>query len=451
MATGLGIAAGAFAQNYANAMGLRSRLDSEKQQQEANEIRLQRERDFNASQKELADLHKQFLDKDFDFVSGKPYEQPQGGITPPGQQRPTDPYTDSARVKSYYDRITPVLERQAYASGKDFLGVRKAVDDLRKGQFVERVGSAISMIEAGDNAGIKQLQAVYDMYPDGRSITGGKINEDGSVLLQYTQNGQAGERTITRDQLRQYGQLALNPADAAKLRFQMFENQKDREFKSGEAGKDRDFRSTEAGKDRDFRSGEGQKDRDFRSTEGEKDRTFRTGEREATQNYELPFKQGALGVSRQNADSARISANASAENARTNAEIKRDTLDTNRVVRQTAAEAKAERDAQKFFDSSFGTSDFKVKTDDEVKALLPKQKKAYEEARAKQGERMARRNAATGLWDLNGRKLSPSFITSALPIIEKRVMSDKPADGTDAETGLPYVNINGKKVLLPKD
>jgi hypothetical protein len=169
------------------------------------------------------------------------------------------------------------------------------------------------------------------------------------------------------------------------------------------------------------------------------------------QNYELPFKKGALGVAQQNAGSYRISAEATATNAATNAQIKTDTLKTNDTVRKAAADAKVEREAQGFFNNAFGTSDFKVKTDDEVKVLLPKQKKAYEEARAKHEQRTARRNAATGLWDLNGRKLTPSFITSALPLIEKRVMSDKPSDGTDPETGLPYVNINGKKVLLPKD
>jgi hypothetical protein len=120
-------------------------------------------------------------------------------------------------------------------------------------------------------------------------------------------------------------------------------------------------------------------------------------------------------------------------------------------VRRTAADAKAEGDAQKFFNNAFGTSDFKVKTDDEVKALAPRQKLAYESARAKQMQNRARSNAASGLWDLNGRSLTPSFITNALPIIERRLQDGKGVDGTDPDTGLPYVNINGKKVLIPKD
>lgn len=437
---GLGIAAGAFAQNYAQAMGLRSRLDAEKQQQEANEIELRRKRDFEQAQKELAGLHQNFLNPNYDFVNNKPYDPaPEGGITPPGASRPTDPYTDSARVKAYYDRITPLLERQAYATGKDFLGVRQQVDALRKNQFVERVGSALAMIESGDEAGIKNLQAVYDMYPDGRKITGGKINQDGTVLLQYEQNGQPGERVISKEQLVNFGKLALNPADAAKLRFQLLESQKEREFKTSER---------EAGQR--FTTSEREGGQSFRTSEREAGQRFTTSEREGAQNYELPFKQGALGVARQNADSTRISANAAAKNADTNAEIKRDTLDTNRAIRSTAANAEAEAKAQKHFGTAFGLGDFKVKTDEEVKALLPKQKEEYAKARAKADQGRARSNAASGLWELNGRTLSPSFITSSMSLIEQRIQSGK-VDGTDPESGLPYVNINGKKVLLPKD
>lgn len=436
----LGIAAGAFAQNYAAARGLKSRLDSEKQQQELTNIKLQSEKEFRQLQTDMGGLYKQFLDPSFDFANNKPYEVQQGGITPPDQaQRPRDPYMDPARVKSYYDRLAPMLERQAVLSGKDPFTVRRELNNMRKEQFVERVGSALSMIEAGDEGGIKNLQAVYDMYPDGRKITGGKINEDGSVLLQYEQNGKPGERVVSRQQLLEYGKLALNPADAVKLRVQLLENQKDRDFRRSEREAGQDFTRTERV------AGQG-----FRVKEREAEQAWRTGEREASQTYELPFKQGALDVSKQNADSSRVSANAAARNAQTNAEIKRDTAETNKVVRQAAADAKVEREAQKFFDAAFGTSDFKVKTDEQVKALLPKQKKAYEEAREKHEARAARRNAASGLWDLNGRRLAPSFISNAMPAIEQRVVAGK-FDGTDAETGLPYVNINGKKVLLPKD
>lgn len=437
---GLGIAAGAFAQNYAQAMGLRSRLDSEKQQQELTDIKLQSEREFRQLQTGMGDLYKQFNDPSFDFANNKPYEVQQGGITPPDQaQRPKDPYMDPARVKSYYDRLSPMLERQSQLSGKNPWVVRRELDAMRKEQFVERVGNALSMIEAGQEEGIKQLGSVYEMYEDGRKITGGKINEDGSVLLQYEQNGKPGERVVSRQQLMEMGKLALNPADAVKLRVQLRENQKGR-----------DFTDDQRRKSETYTTGERLGTQAYRTDERVAGQEFTNDQRRAAESYELPFKRGALGVAQQNADSGRITANASARNAATNEAVKKDAVDTNRVIRQTAANAEAEKKAQAFFGNAFGTSDFKVKTDDEVKALLPKQKEAYAKARENQEKTRARSNAASGLWQLNDRKLSPSFIASALPIIEQRVQSGK-VDGTDADTGLPYVNINGKKVLLPKD
>lgn len=244
MATGLGIAAGAFADNYARAMGLRSQLDDAearrglmKTQQEAANLQLEQQKALAESQKAIADDYKNFLDPNYDYVSGKPME-PQAGIAVPGQQpAKVDPFKDTARVGALYDRQAAMLERQAALAGKNPLEVREQFNTLRRNQFVEKVGNALSMIESGDEAGIKLLQAVYDLYPDGRKITGGKINEDGSVLLQFEQNGQAGERVISKQQLMEYGKLALNPADAAKLRFQLVEKQKDRDFESGQLDK----------------------------------------------------------------------------------------------------------------------------------------------------------------------------------------------------------------------
>lgn len=437
MAAGLGIAAGAFAQNYAQAMGLRSRLDSEKQQQEANEIKLQRERDFNAAQKELADMHKSFLDTNYDFVNNKPFEAQQGGITPPGQQRPTDPYTDSARVKAYYDRITPLLERQAYATGKDFLGVRKQVDDLRKNQFVERVGSALAMIEAGDEAGIKNLQAVYDMYPDGRKITGGKINQDGTVLLQYEQNGQAGERLLSKDQLVNFGKLALNPADAAKLRFQLIESQKERDFRSGEGQKDRDFRSGEGQKDRDFRSGEGQKDRDFRSGEGQKDRDFRSGEGQKDRD----FRVGEGNKDRSSRE--RISADDNRSRERVAAD-NRAAEEPTRRARGIEAEAAAETRTQNYFNSRFQVdSKFAPKNESDLRGIGDSAREAYQRDLDRWNNSTKLSRTATNIAAAN----------QGVPLAKIAEVTERLNDGKmevfkEDSSGRRFVNSNGKRIYL---
>jgi hypothetical protein len=146
------------------------------------------------------------------------------------------------------------------------------------------------------------------------------------------------------------------------------------------------------------------------------------------------------------------------QNAATNAEVKRDmaatnkdTRETNAVIRKSAEASRTEGEAQKFFRNSFGVGNFAVKTKDEIEAMTDDQQKGYAAARQKAATAEARANAASGLWDLNSRTLSPSFIATAIPVIEARIRSGKGADGTDTDTGLPFINVNGKKVLIPKD
>jgi hypothetical protein len=42
-------------------------------------------------------------------------------------------------------------------------------------------------------------------------------------------------------------------------------------------------------------------------------------------------------------------------------------------------------------------------------------------------------------------------IAQAIPALQRRIADGKGADGIDPASGLPFVNINGKKILLPKD
>jgi hypothetical protein len=423
----LGIAAGAFAQNYAAARGLKSRLDSEKQQQEMNDIKIKRERDFDSAQQELSALHKNFLDTNYDFVNNKPFEQPQGGIADPSTPRPpSDPYTDSTRVKAYYDRVTPLLERQAFASGKDFLGVRKQVDDLRKGQYIERVGSALSRIEAGDEGGIKQLQAVYDMYPDGRKITGGKINEDGTVLLQYEVDGKPGERTVSKEQLLNYGKLALNPADAVKLRFQLTESQKDRDFRRNERVEGQQFTTSERVAGQEFKAGESQADRDWRTGEGDKDRNVKVSE-------------GA-------ADRANRSAISAADN-RTRESIadKQIAADApNREARVSENRTQNEIRQQQFYDNYFQVdSKFAPKPESELKNLFGDAKAAYERdlARWTAGTKLSR--AAKTFSALN-----PDIPMATIGNITRQLEKGKLDVNEENGTGRRFVKHQNKRVYL---
>lgn len=406
----LGIAAGAFAQNYAAAKGLKSRLASEKQQQELTDIELQSKREFRDLQKQQGDLYKQFIDPNFDFVGNKPYEVQQGGITPPGQVRP-EPYMDSARVNAYYDRMAPMMERQAQLTGKDPLLVRREIQNMRKEQFVERVGNALAMIYAGNEEGIKGLQGAYQLFPDGRTITGGKINQDGSVLLQYEQGGTAGEKVISRDQLMELGKLALNPADAVKLRVQLAENQKNRKHETDLT--DKKITAT--------------------ATENDKNRTAES------QIVDRRIKASADEGAADRASREKTAGQDRASRERMNAEDNR--------VRQTVADTQQRRDAeteaQKYFRNRFSVPQFTPKPESEVKNLFGEQKKAYERDLQNFTERESLARTADNIFGAN-QGLPKSKIAQVTEGLRDKKYEVFQEDGS----GRRFVTESGKRIYL---
>lgn len=408
----LGIAAGAFAQNYANALGLKSRLASERQQQELTGIKLEAEKEFRQLQTDMGNLYKNFNDNNFDFANNKPYEVQQGGIATPEQaQRPRDPYMDPTRVKAYYDRLAPMLERQAVLGGKDPFTVRRELNNLRKEQFVERVGSALSMIEAGDDAGIKNLQAVYDLYPDGRKITGGKINEDGSVLLQYEQDGKPGERVVSRQQLLEMGKLALNPADAVKLRVQLIEKQKDRDLETNLT--DKKITASAA---------EGSANRENARKMNDADNKTRRDEGEATRRHQ---------------------ASEGAADRRNRADISASDNKTRETVAGLSAKNDVDAAAQKFFRERFSVPQFTPKPESEVKNLFGEQKKAYERDLASFTERETLSRTATNIFAANPGMSKPKIAQIAEGLKNKKFEVFQ-----EDSSGRRFVNEGGKRIYL---
>ena len=82
---------------------------------------------------------------------------------------------------------------------------------------------------------------------------------------------------------------------------------------------------------------------------------------------------------------------------------------------------------------------------------MPAQKAEYEKARAEHERRREVANYAQSLYSLNERRVSPATIVAAIPLLKRRIAEGKGADGIDEATGLPYLTINGKKMLVPKD
>jgi hypothetical protein len=142
-----------------------------------------------------------------------------------------------------------------------------------------------------------------------------------------------------------------------------------------------------------------------------------------------------------------IAAATAADNAKTNAT----TRDYNNEVRRRAADRADDESAAKFFGGTFGLKEMEIKTKDEVEALMPDQRKAYEQTRQEQAKRRELAGYAQNIYTLNERKVAAPVIAQAIPALQRRIADGKGADGIDPASGLPFVNINGKKILLPKD
>lgn len=159
-------------------------------------------------------------------------------------------------------------------------------------------------------------------------------------------------------------------------------------------------------------------------------------------------------VEQQKADAETTKAGAYADMARDNARTNAERRTADAEIRKRQQELREDDSAQKTFKSAFGASDFAVKTKDEVEQMMPKAREEYARARAEHDRRTAMANDAYGIFQLNsinGNKLPPSMVVQALPKLQERLASGKGADGLDGKTGLPYVTINGQKMLLPKD
>jgi hypothetical protein len=156
-------------------------------------------------------------------------------------------------------------------------------------------------------------------------------------------------------------------------------------------------------------------------------------------------------IEQQKADADTIKANAYASSAADNAATNRDTRSTNAAIRDRQQQINEDSAATKFFGSAFGLKEIEVKAKDEIEAMLPKQREAYEKQRTEQTQRREIAGYAQNLYSLNERKVPPAQIAQLIPALRRRIASGKGADGVDESTGLPYVTFNGKKILLPKD
>lgn len=182
-------------------------------------------------------------------------------------------------IDSHYTNVGALMKRQAILSGKDPLAVDKAINDLRKEKYQEKIFAASRLLANGDESGVEILKPVYNkMFKDGNTLVGGSYDTTNDTFtLTYTnKNGDQVMRSVPRDKLaNDLVPLALNTADASKLTMKAGEEQKDRDFKAGENKKDRDFKGGENEKDRALKVEEGKQDRGLRRELNEADNATR--------------------------------------------------------------------------------------------------------------------------------------------------------------------------------
>ncbi len=182
-------------------------------------------------------------------------------------------------IDSHYTNVGALMKRQAILSGKDPLAVDKAINDLRKEKYQEKIFAASRLLANGDESGVEILKPVYNkMFKDGNTLVGGSYDTTNDTFtLTYTnKNGDQVMRSVPRDKLaNDLVPLALNTADASKLTIKAGEEQKDRDFKAGENKKDRDFKGGENEKDRALKVEEGKQDRGLRRELNEADNATR--------------------------------------------------------------------------------------------------------------------------------------------------------------------------------
>jgi hypothetical protein len=161
-------------------------------------------------------------------------------------------------------------------------------------------------------------------------------------------------------------------------------------------------------------------------------------------NVERAEKQQEIGLARQRVGIA-------AQQARDAAETNRSTRAANEEIRKRQQEMREDESAAKLFGSAFGVKEIEIKPKDEIEAMLPAQRQAYEQQRSEQQRRRELASYAQNIYSLNERAVPAATIAQAIPALQRRITEGRGADGVDEKTGLPFVNINGKKILLPKD
>jgi hypothetical protein len=251
MAAGLGIAAGAFAENYARALGLRSQLDDAEKKREAMGLQMENQRLQNAQLQEQRDANQAAVDLEKNWSSGT-------GFRPDGADQNYDHRSDPAAVSKYYDNLRSVMRRQASAYGRSQVEADEAVDRVVKSQLAEKTGKTIQMLKMSPERATSAIKSAYEAFPDGGSISNVTYDKakDAYIMTGVGPDGTQGSVERSRsDVIEALSFGALNGRDASALHISMLEKERARAFESGQLDKkiaaDKDNVATKVQGDKD--------------------------------------------------------------------------------------------------------------------------------------------------------------------------------------------------------
>jgi len=156
---------------------------------------------------------------------------------------------DTEGFNAYYDRLKPLMMKQAALSGVDPLLVEQSIDDKRKSKYAERLYTALGDIQAGNPVGFEKLKPVYNqMFKDKGTLIGGAYDQKtDSVTMNFTapgdESGKPQSMTLPREAFVKQAFAYLNTSDAIRFETQDLARQaserRKEAFESGENEKNR--------------------------------------------------------------------------------------------------------------------------------------------------------------------------------------------------------------------
>jgi len=217
-----GFAAG-LAEGFAGGRRLKSDLETEKTRREALGLQMENQRLQNEEIRERRDSTTALGNLEKGWASGE-------GFRPEGADDTYDHRTDPAAISKYYESLRGAMRRQAAAFGRSPTEADKAVDELVKSKYQEKVGQAITLMKSNPAAAIPAIRSVYAGFRDGNEMTGGTYDKATDSFVFNGKDKDGNEIALPpmarKDAIEALSYGALNGADAAKLLISSFEADK---------------------------------------------------------------------------------------------------------------------------------------------------------------------------------------------------------------------------------